>query len=739
MIFAQSNMKEFLYTPGMFFEIPEFQRPYSWQTANVDEFLNDLEECITKGKNHYFGTVVQVKDTGKAYSRSIIDGQQRVTTCLLMITAIYHMAKKNSSLIEDPETTVKKIKFQYLINEDMDIARVKLRTVTTDNEVLQHIFEANGDASQLEQDRHNNVYIVYSKFREYFSKETALDRYINALEKFEIAVLTMLANDDNPQRVFESINSTGKPLEAGDKIRNFALMLNSEELRNHVYNEYWRPIERTLYGTDNDPITDFYRYYLISKKQSIIKMPDVYPEFKKQFHEHVGEEQELDKIDRFYSDIKRSLKFYELVKQIDTRDIKSNAEFKQYEGIAESIFRLRYIRVDIYIPFAISVLGYHADKKINDAELNKVFKLLESYFSRRIIVNYYVTSVDRFMASLHKQALEYLGRDREASYVEVLSYIFLNQTGQSMMPTKDDIELAVRSYPFYEQHGSSILSYILASTDPDNKDRKSTLRQIVDHGLRPTIEHVMPQKINNDEYGKNWKKMLGDDYERIHTEYLHTLANLTLTSYNTQYSNRPFSGLHERDKKTLVDKGVEVGFDASPLPINDWIKSRNEWNEDALKERQNWWLDMLTNQWPLPKTTFQPLEEDTSVYLLDEIDLKGKGIKSVEIFGKKESISSWADAVDMIIEAIYESSPERFIDTVTNDEWLSKYIRSDATGFNSSREIYNTGYFVDTGTNTNSKRQLVLNIVNALDLPSESIKVDLKIYGENIIQEDEKQ
>ncbi len=112
MIFAQSNMKEFLYTPGMFFEIPEFQRPYSWQTSNVEEFLSDLEECIAKGKNHYFGTVVQVKDTGKAYSRAIIDGQQRVTTSMLMISAIYHLAKKNPLLIEDPETSVEKIEYQ---------------------------------------------------------------------------------------------------------------------------------------------------------------------------------------------------------------------------------------------------------------------------------------------------------------------------------------------------------------------------------------------------------------------------------------------------------------------------------------------------------------------------------------------------------------------------------------------------------------------------------------------------
>ncbi len=737
MIFAQSNMKEFLYTPGMFFEIPEFQRPYSWQTSNVEEFLSDLEECIAKGKNHYFGTVVQVKDTGKAYSRAIIDGQQRVTTSLLMISAIYHLAKKNPALIEDPDTTVEKIEYQYLINKDMDNNRVKLRTVTTDNEVLQHIFDAKGEASQLEKDHQNNVYIVYSKFREYFAGKTGLDKYINGLENFEIAVLTLVANDDNPQRVFESINSTGKPLEAGDKIRNFALMLNSDELRSHVYNEYWRPIERTLYATDKDPITDFFRYYLISKKQANIKLPEVYPEFKKQFGRHVGEEQERDLVDKFYGDIKRSLKFYELLKLADTSTLKNSAEFGQYAGIAETIFRLRYMRVDIYIPFAMSALGYHADGQLTDEELVAVFKLLESYFSRRVVVNYYVTSVDRFMASLHKQALDYLRRDKEAKYIEVLKYIFLTQTGQTQMPNNDDFELAVRTYPFYEQHGNSILCYVLASTDTENKESKPTLRRIVEDGFQPTIEHIMPQTINSGEYGQSWKNMLGEDYERIHSEYLHTLANLTLTGYNSEYSNRAFNGFQDKDKKTLVVKGVAVGFDASPLPINDWIKQKDEWNETTLKERQEWWLTKLNSVWPLPTTSFKPIEEDTSVYLLDDIDLKGKGIKSVEVFGKKESVSTWADAVDLIIEAIYESSPDRFIETIANDEWLSKYIKTDATAFGSSREIYNTGYFIDTGTNTNAKRQLVLNVVDALNLPHDSVKVDLKIYGGNTTDDEE--
>ncbi|MDD3712455.1 MAG: DUF262 domain-containing protein [Candidatus Izemoplasmatales bacterium] len=740
MIFAQSNMKEFLYTPGMFFEIPEFQRPFSWQATNIDEFLNDLEECIKEGKNHYFGTVVQVKDTDSVYSRAIIDGQQRVTTSLLMISAIYHMARRNPSLIENQETTADKIEYQYLINKDLDNSRVKLRTVTMDNEILQRIFNVHGEESELDlKDRQSNVYKVYAKFREYFSKKQGgLDKYIDGLEKFEIALLTLVSSDDNPQRVFESINSTGKPLSDGDKIRNFALMLNNKKLRNHVYCEYWRPIERTLTGINQDNITDFFRYYLISQKQTNIKMPEVYSEFKKKFNKDVGETQEIDSIDKFYGNIKRALKFYQLLKLYDTNDIKNSTDLSIYGDISENIFRMRYLRVDLYIPYAMSVLEYHAGGKITDEDLASIFKLIETYFSRRIVVNFYVTSVDRFMATLHRQVLNYLRLNSEANYVEVLKYIFLSQTGQTQMPTNDDFNTAVRTFPFYEQHGNSVLCYVLSSAENGSKDDpKQTLHKIVEDELQLTIEHVMPQTLTS----KEWREMLGEDYERIHGQYLHTLANLTLTGYNSEYSNLPFNGVPAKDKMTLEVKEKKtgeirkVGFQYSPLQINKWIAARDSWNEDTLKERQDWWLENLNKKWPLPETSFKPAEEDTSIYLLDDIDLKGKGIKSIEIFGKKNSVSTWADAVDIIIEAIYDNNPDHFLTTIKNNEWLSKYIQTDATVFSSYREVYDTGYFINTGTDTNSKRQLVANIAKALNLPHDSIKAELQASANNGIEE----
>jgi hypothetical protein len=461
---------------------------------------------------------------------------------------------------------------------------------------LQHIFDKDGEESRLEpRERMSNIYQVYSTFRKYFSTRTGLDKYIDGLRMFEVISITLNGNDDNPQRVFESINSTGKPLTDGDKIRNFALMLSNDQLRNQVYEKYWSIIEESLVDSNKDHITDFFRSYIISKRQAIVRLDAVYPEFKKQFDKHVGEAQEEDKIDVFYSDIVESLGFYKLLKLIDTSEFEP-----KYKGISETIFKMRYLQIDLYIPFAMNVLRHHAAGELTDSQLEDVFKLIEIYFSRRIVSGIDTTSVDRFLASLHKDVLSYQKTSPDIDYVEVLRYILLNRIGQTRMPDDAEYENAIRSREAYYQR-NSFLVYVLTAAEESSKEAVHTLHQISDGKLKLSIEHVMPQTLAS----KDWQAMLGDDFERIHRDYLHTLANLTLTGYNSEYSNRPYldkMNLEVKDKKTGEVR--KVGFADSKLPLNEWIAKRDTWNEDTLKERQNWWVTSLKKVWPLPANRF---------------------------------------------------------------------------------------------------------------------------------------
>lgn len=650
MISAQTTIQKILNASETYYEIPNFQRPYAWQSVNANEFLADLEESVNKRKNHYFGTVVLVEDTASSYSVAIIDGQQRVTTSLLMVTAIYHLVKKDSSLIDNPETTPELIRDRYLFNANIDKNKVKLRTVTTDNQILQHIFDKDGDESRLEaRERLSNIYEVYSTFRKYFANKKGLDRYIDGLRLFEVISITLNGNDDNPQRVFESINSTGKPLTDGDKIRNFALMLSNDHLRNRVYEKYWAIIEESLVDANKDYITDFFRAYIISKRAAVVKLDAVYPEFKKQFEKYVGEAQEEDKIDAFYGDIVESLGFYRLLKLTDIDEIDA-----RYSGIRETIFKMRYLQIDLYIPFALNVLRHHAAGELTDRQLEDVFNLIETYFSRRIVSGVDTTSVDRYLASLHKDVLSYQKANPDADYVEVLKYIMLNRIGQTRVPDDDEYENAITNREAYYQR-NSFLIYVLTAAEESSKEAVHTLHQISDGKLKLSIEHVMPQTLAS----KDWQAMLGDDFERIHRDYLHTLANLTLTGYNSEYSNRPYQekmNLEVKDKKT--GDVQKVGFADSKLPLNQWIARHDTWNEDTLKERRKWWITSLKKAWPMPQTSFQPVEEDTSINLLESSDLKGKSVRSVEVFGEQSSVTTWAEVLDAVAEAIFSRNPD---------------------------------------------------------------------------------
>lgn len=716
MISAQTTVQKILNASETYYEIPNFQRPYAWQTSNANEFLLDLEDSVAKKKNHYFGTVVLVEDTASSYSVAIIDGQQRVTTSLLMVTAIYHLVKKNPALIDNPETTPELIRDRYLFNANIDKNKVKLRTVTTDNQILQHIFDKDGDESRLDpRERLSNIYQVYSTFKKYFSNKSGLDKYIDGLRLFEVISITLNGSDDNPQRVFESINSTGKPLTDGDKIRNFALMLSNDKLRDHVYEKYWAIIEESLVDSNKDYITDFFRAYIISKRAAIVKLDAVYPEFKKQFDRHVGETQDEEKIDVFYADIVESLGFYKLLKLTDIDEFSS-----KYAGIRETIFKMRYLQIDLYIPFALNVLRHHAAGELSDSQLEDVFKLIETYFSRRIVSGVDTTSVDRFLGSLHKDILSYLKTSPGANYVDVLHYIVLNRIGQTRIPGDDEYENAISNREAYYQR-NSFLVYVLTAAEESSKEAVHTLHQISDGKLKLSIEHVMPQTLAS----KEWQNMLGDDFERIHRDYLHTLANLTLTGYNSEYSNRPYlekMNLEVKDKKSGEVR--KVGFADSKLPLNEWIAKHDTWNEETLKERRKWWIKSLKKVWPLPTTNYQPVEEDTSVNLIEATNLKGKSVRSIEIFGEKTSVTTWAEALDTIAEAIYNRNPE-FIEKVTEDEWLSRFFKQDPNAFYNSAEVLDTGYFIDTGNDTNTKLRIVSALGQIFNLTSDEVKAEL--------------
>jgi len=692
----QTNIKLFLYTPNKFFVIPNFQRPYSWTAENIDSFISDLEEVKNSGKKHYFGSIVYVSDGD---SSIIIDGQQRATTVLLMITAIYHIA------LEFPDkcgTLAEQIKDEYLYNKyakqyGTEENRIKLRAVTSDNEIFEKIFSKNNIDDTT---KDSKLYRAYKRFYDYFIERENLETYINTLEDFEIVTIILDKGDDNPQRVFESINSTGKPLTDGDKIRNFALMLNTQEKQDHVMHEYWEKIERTLTDADKDYITDFFRMYIISIKQTAVKLDAVYPEFKKLFNEKVGAEQTLASLDSFYADIVKSLEHYRLLR-LDAR----NAGI--FAGVTNTVFIMQYLRIDLYAPFAMSVMRHYERENIDEAQLKQVFDYICVYFSRRIVSGLLSTGVDRFFATLHRDTMAIVD-STETNYEEAIAFTMLSRTGQVRLPSDTELEAGVKANAAYSQRSSNV-NYLLSAIDDSSKE-SALLRQIAARDIKLSVEHVMPQTLTN-----AWRKELGDEAELIHKTYLHGLANLTLTGYNSEYSNLPFE-----QKKTM-----EHGFNDSPLAINRTVAKYDTWNEAAMLERQQWWIENLKRIWPLPTTSYVPDTSDREVDLLDEIDLTGTAPITLSIKNDVQAYSNWALIIDAISEYCYELD-ENFYDKVSRNEKLKKYFSLDSKEFRQSLELSDTGIYIDVGSTTQKKMSIIKDLAEEFELVQGDLVVELR-------------
>lgn len=693
---THDNINTFLYTPGKYFIIPDFQRPYSWDKANIISFLEDLESVMIGNKKHFFGSIVFINEGNNS---TIIDGQQRATTVLLMLTAIYHIISDKPDI---GSISPDEIKEKYLYNRHdytPEANRIKLRTVTTDNEIFEQIFER---TSLTENSKNSKLYEAYMIFYDYFNDRKDLQNYVNTLEKFEVVTISLDSTDDNPQKIFESINSTGKPLTDGDKIRNFALMLNDKKAREFVLKNYWEKIEKQLTEINKDYISDFFKFYLISQLQKEVKIEQVYPEFKNLFKQNIGENQDdLEKLKQFYDNVHAYLNHYIFLKF--NRD-----ETGFYKIIADRGFRLNYLKIETPYPFLMRVLEEFKQRKIDDKELIRVFEIIETYLTRRIICNITTTGLNKLFAILHKDIMNYKLEYPTASYSDILGYILTSKSGDLRIPDETEIKNAIKNNPIYTQRNYYIY-FVLSSVDDQSKE-SSLLRQIANDEIPLTIEHIMPQKLNS-----SWINMLGENHEQLHHLYLHTLPNLTLTGYNSNYSNNDFS-----KKKT-----IEHGFNDSPLLINQFIKNTEYWDQAALEKREAWWFEQIEKIWPFTKTSFKPIINETEFsFLQEDKDLTGSKVKAVIILRDRIECNSWASVLENILKYFFILKEDLY-SFITSDEFLRRNIKSDKNRLITAKPIGDTKYYYESHTNTNAKRDIVFKLAEYLDLDKSDIKVIL--------------
>ncbi|WP_299035511.1 DUF262 domain-containing protein [uncultured Anaerococcus sp.] len=649
------------------FIIPVYQRNYDWTKDQCKQLYDDLVRISKENtKRHFFGSIVSsMNEGGGQQEYLIIDGQQRLTTVSLLLLAMYKILEEEILTTKDLNLKTKLFD-EYLVDKyEKKETRIKLKPVKNDAEAF-NILVDKFDELILDSNITTNYEYFYNRI---LREEISISELYESFKKLEI-INIFLGPEDNPQLIFESLNSTGLDLSEGDKIRNYILMdVRPNELQEEYYEKYWHKIEK---ATKYD-VSSFIRDYLSIKLQYIPVIKKTYQEFKK-YHLSlsIGKEELLEDL----------LAYAERYEQIIT----GKSKMKTIEPV---LTRLLFYEAKVIRPFVLEVLrlAESSQKKeaiLSEEEVLEILNTVESYIFRRQICDMAANALNKIFASLHNEIMQIDGS--ADLYVDKFKYILSKKQGKGIFPDNQSFLKSLENKDIYSMRSKN-KQYLIERYENWGTKEVKDVYKLISNGTY-TIEHIMPQNLSYE-----WQASLGDNWQEIHEEWVHRLANLTLTAYNSKYQNSSFE--RKRD--------VENGYRDSGIRMNQRLANFDRWTEIELKDRNEQMLSKARKIWPMVETSYEPenkLEE--KVALADEINLTGRLISEFEFLGARTSVKSWQEMYLRTIELIIDDNPHLLINKINNKDSDLKYYIENHQSSKSYKKIYD-GIYINTNTSTNTK------------------------------------
>lgn len=558
------------------FCVPVYQRKYSWNLDNCRRFFEDLTNIIDKKlKSYYFGSIVFfVKNTGDYNSYSIIDGQQRITTTLLFLKAIYNVIKleKKKNISDDGSEIVSLNELSnefFYVNpyKPFHLLDIKLKSIDEDNQYFSELLKKN------EVNKKTLIGLNYLYFYNELKNKSIyeLKSYYDAFKKLCV-VRVSLDSDDDPQFIFESLNSTGLKLNESDKVRNYLLMNleDDENKQNYLYKHYWKPIEDNT-GVE---IEKFLKYYLTLKEKDFIPDKKLYNYFRQYCLNNVNISKE---------EILKDLFLY-------SKYMKIILEANNYskDSYLKGLGRLWSLDFTTITPIVFMCLNMLENNTISKNDVNEIVSVLESYMFRRNVSNLSSAPLNKIFAYMLKE-IDLLIINKNKTFKEAFISSILKKEGNSRYPNDIEFKEAFNNYDLYNAK-SGLRKYFFEMMENYLNKEYTDVFKLVENNTY-TIEHVMPQNLTD-----VWKKELGEDYQYIHEKYLHKIGNLTLSAYNSEYSNLPFN-----DKLNLEINGIGKGFKYSKLYLNEYIASQEKWGLPEILERSKLLCEKAIKIWYYPE------------------------------------------------------------------------------------------------------------------------------------------
>lgn len=541
------------------FVIPIYQRLYSWEKEQCEQLWDDIIKIGGNDKmnGHFIGSILYVRDDNTHSSPLlIIDGQQRLTTITLLFIAL----RNHSS----DEVKRKEIE-SYLINSDKDgDKKFRLILSESDKDTLLFLIDKN---KRKPSEPSLKIVENFELFEEWIRKNTdKLETIFKGLEKLMIVWIALNKEKDDPQLIFESMNSKGIELTQADLIRNYIIMETEVKKQEDFYNQYWRAMEENFKQSEKqskkeDLFNKFVRHYLTIKTREIPNINKVYEAFKDyQQKEGIGIEallQDLQKYCGYFCQIA----------------FKKEAD----KNLNKALNLLVDLEMDVIYPLLLELYGDYKDGVLSKQDFIPIIYLTESYICRRAVCGIPSNGFNKFFPSFTKKI------DKK-QYLKSVEEHFGSLTGNQKFPNDFEFKDSFITIDFYHFQKRE---YFLERLE--NFERKE---RVYTHEY--TTEHIMPQTLDLE-----WERDLGENFQAIHDKYLHTIGNLTLTGYNEKYSNNSFQ--EKRD--------MEKGFKQSPLKLNQSLRDLEVFGEEQIKKRANDLADWALKIWTYPKLDAETLEK----------------------------------------------------------------------------------------------------------------------------------
>jgi len=670
------QINNFLQAPNVQFVIPVYQRNYDWTNAECKELLNDIISVETDNRGtHFIGSIVFVHEgtysTSEVKELVIIDGQQRLTTINILYVALYRFAK-DSGNVQDAE----RLYNMFLTNQYVKNESSKLKLKQTDaNSVAFKAILLGTDHSLL---AYSNVTENYNYFRSIISEEN-FETILRGLNRLIFVEISLERDKDDPQRIFESLNSTGLDLSQSDLIRNYILMDLPPKDQNRIFETIWSPIEENAKDLvkQTSLVSEFIRDYLTLRNKKIPNKNKVYAEFKGIYTNKKDESyhQELENIKSL------SIHYKKFVNPTTVADL----------SIRKELEYINRLEINVAFPFLLQVFEDAENGLLSKEDLLKVLKLVQSYTWRRFIVGLPTNALNKIFMSLYSEV------DTE-EYYESIAKALLKKKGSAKFPSNEDLKTALRDKDLYNTQPKN-RNYLFEMLENfNNREYVNTNNEYI------TIEHIFPKNPSDD-----WNYEISpEDYFLFKEKYLNTIANLTLSGNNGALGNKGF-----RAKKEMNVDGNEQGYSFSRLWLNAYLKSIDTWDLPKFDERLNIIYERFLKIWEFPDVeVFESNEsEEQNIFDAESPTFKKLGYFIFE--NTKIEDLSITQMYVYIIRGLYKKNSQLLL---SNQNILK--ITRNASDFRASQEVVN-GWYMESGVSSDSKFAILKKLLTLFEMEEE--------------------